>query len=133
MRIFSDKFTLAAGQATNGYYRIWTDAGLQYAEGNTITSVPSAKLWKSVILAFEFVVAVGSTYRKGVYPDALIMGQDLTQSVALPLKPNLYAHKLSWTGKLPIDYGFGYMIYPGSLEADDVATMTVMIADKGEV
>lgn len=134
MRVFSHKVTLDAGKAANGFYCFFhPDKDVQVVEGNTVVSMSTPKAWKQLMCCFEFVVAAGANYRRGVRIEALIMGQHWTESVALPLKPSILGEKLSWTGILPIDWGFGYLIYPGSLENGDVATMTVLIADKGEL
>lgn len=127
-RIISDKYVLVANDAANGYYRVFKpDGNIEYNYGNNIQAVTSPKQWPVYLTNAEFIVAVGSVYRRGVLPKIMIMGVNLEQSVALPIKPTLYGHVTAWTGRIACPYGFGYLIYPGSLETGDVATFTVML------
>jgi len=134
MRIISDKYIVVANDATYGFYRIWKpDGKIAYNYGNNIAAESSAKRWPVILICFEFVVAVGAAYRRGVLPDLMVMGENLEQSVIVPIKPTLYGFKTAWTGRISAPYGLGYLMYPGSLETNDVVTVTICLEDKSDV
>lgn len=131
-RVISDKYVVVANDVTYGFYRIFKpDGNIAYNYGNTIKAETSGKIWGVYLTNAEFVIAEGSNYRPGVLPDIMIMGRNLEQSVILPIKPTLYGFKTSWTGRIACPFGFGYLLPPGSLETNDVATITVMLEDEG--